>query len=219
MRPRAVLLLLAVLIGTTVAGGVAGVTLESTGPLSDPGASEQLRAALDPKGHRILMGGAAVCDVWFVKGLPGGPAQEVPGAAYTGIQEAELVGVILFPKATTDFRGQGIKPGAYTLRYALHPADGNHLGISPIRDFLVMSPVADDRDPSTRFKFEDLAKMGAKAAGTNHPAVLSLVAVEDQKQFPGVVENEQGHLVLAARIKSASAEMPLAIVVKGVGEH
>jgi hypothetical protein len=102
------------------------------------------------------------------------------------------------------------------VRYALHPADGNHLGISPIRDFLVMVPIADDKDPSARFKFEDLAKLSAKVAGTNHPAVLSLVTLEGQKQFPSVIENENAQTVLAVRL---TAELSIALIVKGVGEH
>lgn len=217
MRLRVVSVFLTLHLATAIA--MAGVKLEQTGPLSDPGASEQLRAVLESTGYRVVAGDGVVCDVWTVKTLPGGAGQEVPGAVYTNIPESALIGVISFPKATTDFRGQGIKPGVYTLRYALHPADGNHLGISPIRDFLVMVPIADDRDPSMRFKFDQLMKMSAKAAGTNHPAVISLVGVEDPKQSPGVVENEEAHIVLVARVKSAVADMPIAIVVKGVGEH
>lgn len=216
MRTRIISLFFLVLLAAPAA---AAVKLESIGPLADPAASEQLRAALEAQGHRVVSGdGAAICDVWFVKGLPSGKS-DLPGATYTGIPESALIGVISFPKASTDFRGQGVKPGTYTLRYALHPADGNHLGISPIRDFLLMVPVADDRDPSARFKFEDLAKMSAKAAGTNHSAVLSLVTTEGQRQFPAAVENENAHVVLAVRIKSEPAGLPIAIVVKGVGEH
>src|SRR5262249_16624520 len=128
-----------------------------------------------------------------------------------------LVGVINFPKGARDYRGQAIKPGAYTLRYAVHPADGNHLGISPIRDFLMMIPIAVDQNPDATFKFEELAKMSGKASGTNHPGILSLVSPESKG--PSVSTNEHGNLVLSAAIKAASGAMPFAVIVKGIAEQ
>jgi hypothetical protein len=60
--------------------------------------------------------------------------------------------------------------------------------------------------------------MSAKASGTNHPAVISLVLPET-KPAPTLVENEHGHLVLITKIKSQSGDLPIAIVVKGIGEQ
>jgi hypothetical protein len=129
------------------------------------------------------------------------------------------VGVISFPKQTTDFRGQSIKPGLYTLRYAVHPNDGNHLGISPNRDFLLMVPVSVDKDASAQMKFEDLVKMSKNASGTNHPAGLSLVSTEGKKDFPSVAQDDNNRTILVAKAKnSAGADLPIALIVKGVAE-
>ena len=81
------------------------------------------------------------------------------------IAEGTLVGVINFPANTSDFRGQGIKAGFYTLRYALILQDGNHLGVSPARDFFLICPAADDKDPNAAMKMEDLLKLSRAAAG------------------------------------------------------
>jgi hypothetical protein len=194
--------------------------IEMIGPLSDAAASEALRGVLEPKGYRItLADGSAWCDIWLRASLPvvkEGPA----GATYSGISESALVGVITFAKQATDFRGQALKPGPFTLRYALHPVDGNHMGISPIRDFLLMMPVADDKDPNTVFKFEELVKASSKSSSTNHASALSLVSPSEVKSYPSVFENEVDHVVFATKIKNASGvEVPLAFVVKGVGEQ
>jgi hypothetical protein len=165
-----------------------------------------------------LSDGTIACEIWLRSAAPAGKT-EAPGAVYKTLSESSLIGVITFPKATSDFRGQSVKPGAYTLRYALHPSDGNHLGISPLRDFLVMIPISVDQNADAQYKFEELVKMSAKASGTNHPAVISLVLPE-ARPAPGLVENEHGHLVFVTRIKSQSgADVPIAFVVRGVTEQ
>src|SRR5690349_8093569 len=167
MRRRFIGLLTVALLLSVAALGQ-GSKLEATGALSDPGASDALKKALDQKGTRISVGDGPYCDIWLRAALPAGKS-DAQGAVYTSLGESVLVGVITFSKPTTDFRGQAVKAGTYTLRYAVHPADGNHLGISPIRDFLAMVPIAMDQNPDAQPKFEELMKMSAKVAGTNHP--------------------------------------------------
>ncbi|MFP5263304.1 MAG: hypothetical protein ACLGJB_15490 [Blastocatellia bacterium] len=216
---RAILGLVFALSVAPIHGPADGGKVEAIGAFSDQAASESVRKALEPKGSRVtLPDGTVACEIWLRTAAPAGKT-EAPGAVYKSLAESSLIGVITFPKAASDFRGQSIKPGAYTLRYALHPSDGNHLGISPVRDFLVMIPIGVDQDADARYKFEELVKMSAKASGTNHPAVISLVLTEG-KPAPTLVENEHGHLVFVTRIKSQSgADVPIAFVVKGVAEQ
>lgn len=196
-----------------------GAKVEAIGACADPGASDALNKALDAKGWRVSLADGAYCDIWLRASVPAGKT-DASGAVYTSIGESILVGVITFAKATTDFRGQPIKAGSFTLRYAVHPADGNHLGISPIRDFLVMVPVANDPNPDAQFKFEELAKMSTKASGTNHPAVLSLVSIDSAPTSPKAEKNETNNIVFSAALKRQSgAPMPLAFVVKGRAEQ
>ena len=193
-----------------------GNKLEAIGALSDPGASEALKKVLEPNGSRISLADGPYCDIWLRAGIPAGKT-DAQGAVYTTLGESVLVGVITFTKQTTDFRGQAVKPGTYTLRYAVHPADGNHLGISPVRDFLAMLPVAMDQNPETQPKFEDLMKMSAKVPGTNHPGVISLVQVEAAAPK---VEQEGSHVVFATKAKSQSGgDLPIAFIVKGIAEQ
>lgn len=216
--PGAYILLL-VLIGSSFPAQ--GVRLEPLGPLTDPSVSESVRAVLDERGYRIrLAEGSVYCDIWFRRGIPLQAKADIPGALYTEWPESTLIGVISFAQATNDFRGQAIKPGIYTLRYALHPADGNHMGISPYRDFLLLVPVAEDRDASAKIPFDQLVKMSARAAGTNHPASLSLTSAEGQKEFPSVTVGEADRVIVAVTLKTASgADRPMALIVKGIAEQ
>jgi hypothetical protein len=188
--------------------------------LLDQSASESIRSALEAKGYRVTAGdGSVVCEIWLRSAVTTQPKRDVSGAIYTELGDSTLIGVVSFQKGGYDYRGQGIKSGVYTLRYALHPSDGNHMGISAYRDFLLLVPVAADPDANAKFKFEELSKISAKAAGTNHPTPFSLVSPEGAKSTPSVSENEHGHLVFAAKLKTQSGEMPIAFIVKGIAEQ
>jgi len=198
-----------------------GGRVEMIGPLTEPSVPESVRRALEPRGYRVLQAdGRIVCDVWFRAAIPlrAGRAAE-PDGVYAGLEESTLVGVIVFPQPTTDYRGQAIKAGAYTLRYALYPADGNHMGIAPNRDFLLLVPADLDRDVAARYSFEELVKLSAKAAGTNHPAGLSLRSAAGYTTIPTVVELASRYTLLVASAKTATGgELTLALIVKGVAE-
>ena len=192
--------------------------VEPTGAFADPGASDALKKALEPAGSRVSLADGAYCDIWLRAAVPSGKT-DAQGAVYTTLGESALIGVVAFARATTDFRGQPLKPGAYTLRYGLHPTDGNHMGISPIRDFLVLIPVALDQTPDAQFKFEELMKMSNKASGTNHPAVLSL-AQADKSTGPAVAPNDHRQLVFSSKLKTQSgSELPIAFIIKGIAEQ
>lgn len=202
------------------AGAFAGDSkVEQVGAYADSAASDALKKVLDGKGWRVSLTDGAYCDIWLRASIAAGKTDQA-GAVYTSFGESTLVGVITFAKATTDFRGQSVKAGSYTLRYALHPADGNHMGISPIRDFLVMLPVAMDPNPDAQFKFEEMSKMSTKVTGTNHPGVLSLVQIDKAPAIPKISQDESNHIVFSAPLKSqAGAVIPISFIIKGHAEQ
>ena len=195
--------------------------VESIGAFADQSASESVRNALEAKGYRVTAGdGSVVCEIWLRSAVPTSPKRDVSGAIYTELGDATLIGVVSLPKGGNDYRGQAIKSGIYTLRYAVHPTDGNHMGISPYRDFLLLVPVAADSDVNAKLTFEALSKVSAKAVGTNHPTPFSMVSPDAARSAPSVSENEHGHLVFAAKLKTqAGAEFPIAFIVKGIAEQ
>jgi hypothetical protein len=193
--------------------------LETIGAFTGSGASEALKKSLEPKGFRVSTGGTVLCEIWLSSSLTPGK-NDAQGASYTWLPESTLVAVITFPSAAIDFRKQGISAGTYTLRSALNPVDGNHLGISPIRDFLLLIPVAADPDPTVKYSFQELTTISKKTTGSNHPSPLSLVSTDGISTWPSVFEDENRHLVFAAKVKMAGGgESPIAFVIKGVAEQ
>ncbi len=177
--------------------------------------------ALEIKGVRLLDDhGAAVCEVWLRKTIATNPnSQGSSDTIYASLGTGTMVGVLRFPNAGSDFRGQSIKPGYYTLRYALIPQDGNHLGVNPYRDFLALSPVDADSQIDQAMTFDALAALSKKASGTNHPAVLSLTPATETKTFPSIVRDDQGHWALQVKVQGKSAaaaqDFPIGIILIG----
>lgn len=207
--------LLAILILTALPLVAQTGKAEALGTLTESSVSDAVKKVLDAKGYRVTLDdGSVACEIWLRKGVPGQAKKEVTGALYSQLAESTLVGVILFPQATTDYRGQAIKPGAYSLRYGLLPDDGNHLGVAPNRDFLLLVPAASDTDPAAVFKFTELVDLSRKATGTRHPGPLSLVQAEGAA--PAVSKDDEEHWIFSAGLKLASGEdLPIALVVKG----
>ena len=197
-----------------------GNKVESVDAFADPTASDSVKGVLEPKGYRISTKDGVLCDIWLRNGVPSQAKIDVSAAMYTEIVDSAFIGVIVIPKQTKDYRGQALKPGAYTMRYALHPIDGNHMGISPNRDFLLLAPVSADTDANAKFTFVELTKMSTKTNGTNHAAPLSLLSPETPKEYPAVTEDDGGHIILTAKLKMQSgATIPIAIIVKGTAEQ
>ncbi|MGH9898663.1 MAG: hypothetical protein ACRD4L_07430 [Pyrinomonadaceae bacterium] len=216
-----IIVLLFLILTVPFAAVAQGGKVEAIGPLTDKSASQPVRTAIEAKGSRVtLTDGSVLGEIWMRSGLPVGAKTDGSSQVYSTLGVSTLVGVINFPNSVNDFRGQSIKAGVYTLRYALHPSDGNHLGISPIRDFLLLIPASVDQTPDAKYKFEELVKMSAKASGTNHPAVISLVQPDNKAGSVVLTQNEHGHLIFATKIKSQSGpEVPIAFIIKGVAEQ
>ncbi len=119
---------------------------------------------------------------------------------------------------TSDFRGQGIKAGFYTMRFGLILQDGNHLGVSTARDFFLLCPAGEDKDPSAQLKTEDLLKLSRSASGTGHPAVWFVGQATSDKDLPKVVKNEQEHVILETKISTKSGPLAIGLVVIGKTE-
>src|ERR1700694_5507243 len=100
--------------------------VESIGAFTDTSASDPLKKALEAKGYRVSLADGVLCEIWLSNAIASGK-NDAQGAIYTSVSESALIGVITFPKASIDFRKQNIKAGSYTLRYAVHPQDGNHI--------------------------------------------------------------------------------------------
>jgi hypothetical protein len=174
-----------------------------------PGLPAAYAPLIETAGYRIAGPSGPWCEIWFRKSMPAG-AKPADNAIVFPIAQGTLVGILRFPAAGADRRGQTIKPGVYTLRYALQPMDGAHVGVAPQRDFVLLTPIADDADPNAMPAFDALVQMSTKASGTPHPAVLS-VETPTGSTFPAVTKEGDHDWVLNVKI----GNLPFAIIVAG----
>ncbi len=214
--------LLFIFISSVPVGAVtandSGYKVESIGALKETGVAEAVRGVLEDKGLRVIDAkGKPLCDLWFRKDIATAKT-EVDGANFAQLQDGSLLGVINFPAATSDYRGQGIKAGWYTLRYAVMPVNGSHLGVSPTRDFLLICLVSDDQDPNVQIKGEAAIKLSIAASGSGHVSPWSLVSATSKNGFPKIVKTEEEHYILEVSLKTRSGELPIGITVVGKTE-
>lgn len=174
--------------------------------------------ALEAQGARVAGDQGVVCEVWLRKAVPFKAAGEPGEVLYGALSNGAVLGVLRFPSAAVDFRGQTIKPGYYVMRYALIPQDGSHMGVYATRDVVVLSPVATDIEITKDLAFDDLVKLSRLASGTPHPAFLVMSPVSEGQSFPAVVKDDQEHWNLQLKLKSTSGELPIAITLVGKWE-
>lgn len=177
-------------------------------------------AALESQGASLEDGsGAALAEIWFGKAIAAAamPASE-SDIVYGAITPGDFVGVLHVDKATTDFRGQPIQPGYYTLRYELVPQDGNHMGVSENRDFLLLVPAALDADPGKTLAFNDVVKLSRKATNTGHPTVLTMT--QSKGDSLAAFQDDEQHWALqgVGQLDGAGGSKPLPIAVILVGK-
>ena len=142
---------------------------------------EEIAAEIAPTGYKVVDGDKKlVCEIWLAKNWTLKPGFQPSLSILYPLEPGSLVGVLRFTRKGTDFRGQDIARGVYTLRYANQPEDGNHVGTFETRDFLVMLPAAADTSLKT-LPDTDLFKVSAEAAGSTHPAIMPLLKAEEGK--------------------------------------
>jgi hypothetical protein len=186
--------------------------VERVGAIPSASVPPEIAAVLEDKGYRVTVSHGWTADLWFVRDLKVAN-KDVAGALYPDLSNGEFVGVISLPEGMSDFRGQAIPAGTYTLRYQYLPQDANHMGVSPNPDFLLAIPAASDTSPETNYLFRKLVSLSSKTTGA-HPAVIAM----DSPGEPGTaVFDSQKTLVFTAGVKSSSGggTKQLGIVLKG----
>lgn len=180
-------LLISLLI--TQAADLRGVT--HTEPVPNEIASP-VAAKVATGGVRATANGTTIT-FWWVKDLPGATWKEVP--------EGTLIGVVKLDADVRDIRGHLMKAGVYTLRYGIQPPTDDHFGVSPFRDFLLLSPAAVDKDPAT-VTHDALVDLSKQTIGAKHPAVWSIDPPAAKDAPMTVYTTDLGHKSLIVQIGS-----------------
>jgi hypothetical protein len=177
---------------------------------------------LATEGYQVISAKGAVVEVWLLKEVALKPGFKPGFTQMYPFSPGQLLGALVIPKGGeyTDFRGQAMKAGTYTLRYGLQPMDGNHVGTSETYDFLLaLSAKADTKtDPIKTVK--ELVKISAKAAGSAHPAIFSLLDPEEAEAKAKLEQDDfTEHWVLSfgakGKAKDKRVDFKVRLVVVG----
>jgi hypothetical protein len=141
--------------------------------------------------------GAVMATFWFRKEIPANAtAEQVKnGLTYREVQPTTLVGAVQLTQTWTDFRKQEIPAGIYTLRLAIQPQDGDHMGTAPYNEFVLLAPAELDAKPDT-MEVKAMQKLSANSTGGTHPAVLLLFPNNKPEDAPKVADKGNGIHVL-----------------------
>jgi hypothetical protein len=210
LDPKSILLALAV----SLPAGAADPVLEKLAAPAPEELAESIRAGLAPEGFRVSVDGQSLMEFWGRKELPLKEADGGIGVSFGRIGVGTLVGAVRIGEGWSDYKKHPIQPGVYSLRYAIQPADGNHMGVSEHRDFLLLLPATEDKDLSTEFKQEDLLPLSFGATLTAHPGVLALFPVTKDPAGPELLKNDLGQWMVAVKVGS----LALGLVIVGHGE-
>lgn len=182
--------------------------------------SAAVRDALAPQVLRVTGPAGILCEIWMRKAVPGtAPAPQL-GVVFPQIQEGTLAGAIRFPSDVKDYRKQAVKAGVYTLRYALSPVNGNHQGVAPQRDFLLVIPAAADQDPAG-VPAAQAIELSRKSTTTNHPSPWSLAPGDGSASAPPSISHDADDdlwiLQFTALVSAGGAPVPtrMGLVVVG----
>ena len=177
--------------------------------------SPATQQVVEKTSYSVKVDGEFTAHFWFLGDPPktDNPSTEL-GVTFGQLAQGGLLGVVHLVKPWSDYKNNSIPEGVYTLRYAVMPADGNHMGVAPYRDFLLLSSAAGDPDPAKNLNYVELLMSSNEAAGVPHPAVLALFPIWEEISEPTLTKNEMDQWTIALKL----GDQVFGFVILGHGE-
>lgn len=181
------------------------------------------RAKLQSKAIQLLDGTKPAFEFWLVSEIPLTSKPAGLAKALDGVGTATLLGAVNVPKPRRDYRDDPLPSGVHTMRLALQPQDGNHLGTAEFSWFAVLVPATLDQKPNAFTDYKSLVSASTKLTVTEHPVILSLrPATEDgatPKLFSPIAEHKSVRVSIPARVggKDEKTSLVFEIVYEGKG--
>jgi hypothetical protein len=177
--------------------------------------SQTIRDVIGSGGLEVTAGDKVVAEFWLREDIPTKDAPSAPlGVSFGNLEEGVLMGVVRLAETWRDYKNLQVSPGIYTLRYAVEPQDGNHMGVSIYRDFMLLIPAAEDKEVDVSWTGDELYMKSYGATGQPHPGVLALFPVYDEISEPRIIMNDMDQPTLAVKLGS----LTLGLVIEGHGE-
>ena len=151
-------------------------------------------------------------DFWWSAGVP---VSGTGAPSWPSVPEGALVGAVRIGRDFRDIRGRVIKAGVYTLRYGIQPDNGDHLGVSPHRQFLLVSPAAEDKDPAPLGN-EGTVELSKGAVGGSHPAVWSIDPPAATQPVLSIHKTDLDHQAIVVEVPAARDGKPAGTLKFGI---
>jgi hypothetical protein len=205
-------------------GSLAGAQAYRVEPLKESPpkvVSEPVRTAVSPEALRVSgPKDAPFLDVWPAKDLETVEAVPRLGVDFGLLREGALLAVLRFHVEGKTFRGRSFQKGTYTIRKLTMPEDGDHVGVSETRDFVLLCPAQDDAKPEP-VPAEALIPLSGKVSRSKHPATLYLVKMFDEPEgLPRAVHDaDRDYWILDLSVRNrAKGGKPVRFGLVVVGE-
>lgn len=161
--------------------------------------------------------GTAKLEFWWVTSLP--LRSGASGASsWSDVPDGSLVGALRLGSAWTDIRGFAVRPGVYTLRFARQPQNGDHMGISPNREFLLPGPATDDVTPES-VGYDGAVALARKTSRRAHPASISIDPPHTTARALTSTTNDLGHQIAIVSLTTSAGPLTFGLVVDGTIDH
>lgn len=181
---------LALMLAGSVSAQEYGVEVLNAAPSAE-GASAGIIERLAGQGYKITRDSKqTVCEIWLGKQLEIEAGFEKSDARLYPFKPRQLIGLIHIPRRTSEFRNQEVQSGWYTLRFELQPVDGNHVGTSATRDFLLMVPAGKDQ-PNKSWDAKELIAASSEVVGASHPAMICLQPVDKSADKKPTIRHDE----------------------------
>jgi hypothetical protein len=200
-------------------------TVKSEGKAPPKELPSAISSLLDSATVQLVKDGKPAIDLWWIKEIALKSLPASPDAGLKTMRETTLVGAAVVHSAQRDYKNNDIAPGVYTMRFALQPQDGDHLGTALFPYFVVLIPAKLDLTPDGINAYRPMVKASGKETSTGHPMVLSLRPMSKSVEgLPKLTEPQAEHRAVQVKVsgKAPDAEelSPLffELVYEGHGE-
>jgi hypothetical protein len=193
------------------------VKVEDTAPPKE--LSEPIRKLLSDKGLTVADDkGKALFTLWPAKALETKATadQARAGLKYAHVEETTIIAGVKFAEPWVDYRKQKVKAGVYTLRMAVQPMDGDHMGTAPYNEFGLLAPAAEDKKGEL-LDVETMHELSSKSTTRKHPAMMLLFPVKSPPDSPLVEPKPKEHFVLTYSVPASPGGGKLGFSVVFVG--
>lgn len=178
-----------------------------------------IRAKLQSKSIQLLNGDKPAYEFWLVSELPLESKPASLAKAIDSVKQTTLLGAVSIPVTLRDYRDDELAPGVYTMRLALQPSDGNHLGTSEFAYFAVLVPAKLDLKPDGIATYKALVSASRKETSTDHPVLLSLrPATSEDGDSPKLQEPAPEHKSVRVKIPAVAGGTKTSLVFEIVYE-